>query len=302
MRGFRRLQVAVLLLLVLTFALSAAPAQAITGNYVKDFEHPFVGLIVFYDENGEFVQRCSGSLLTPTVFLTAGHCTDAAAGVVSARVYFEQDAGVNYNPATQEDPVSGYPDTCANGTLDVTCETSHQLYNFDYPAGFPNTQDVGLVILDQPIQLTEYGSLAAPGSLDKLATRRGQQDVTFTASGYGLSKSFKDASGKQDLSFRERLMASSHLTNLRSALTDGYNLQTNGNGNGKGGTCSGDSGGPVFYGGFSSNVIVGVTSFGLNDICRGVDFAFRTDTTAVQNWIKSIIGPTEFAKINIVNI
>ena len=83
------------------------PAAAITGtNWVEDNEHPFVGLIVFYDAAGEFVQRCSGSLISPTKFLTAGHCTDANAGVVSARVYFQQNAGANYDPATQVDPPS----------------------------------------------------------------------------------------------------------------------------------------------------------------------------------------------------
>ncbi|MCU1584181.1 MAG: hypothetical protein JWM49_737 [Microbacteriaceae bacterium] len=51
----------------------AAPAAAITNDYVEDFQHPFVGLVVFYDESGAFTHRCSGSLLTPTVFLTAGH-------------------------------------------------------------------------------------------------------------------------------------------------------------------------------------------------------------------------------------
>ena len=54
---------------------SATPAAAITGNYVKDFEHPYVGLLTTFDADGEFAGRCSGSLLTPTVFLTAGHCT-----------------------------------------------------------------------------------------------------------------------------------------------------------------------------------------------------------------------------------
>jgi hypothetical protein len=103
----------------------AAPASAITGNYVKDFEHPFVGFAVFYDGTGEFAYRCSGSLLTPTVFLTAGHC--AGGGGVTARVYFQQDAGAHYDPVTQEDPVSGYPDTCAAATLGTLCATSNKL-------------------------------------------------------------------------------------------------------------------------------------------------------------------------------
>jgi Trypsin len=275
------------LALALVLTATTTPAGAITGNYVEDREHPFVGLVVFYDADGEFIHRCSGSLLTSTVFLTAGHCTDASTGAVSARVYFQQDAGANYDPATETDPVSGYPETCAAGTLGTLCATSDELYNYGFAdfEGFPNTRDAGLVILDQEIRMPEYGQLAAAGTLDRLATRRGQQDLTFTASGYGLTKS----NPVKVTSFRERLMAQSRLTNLRSNLTDGFNLQTNGNGNGRGGTCSGDSGGPVFYGGYSSNLIVAVTSFGLNAYCRGVDFAYRTDTDAVLGWIESVV-------------
>ncbi len=82
-------------------------------------------------------------------------------------------------------------------------------------------------------------------------------------------------------------MAQSTLVNLNSALNDGFNLQTQGNANGRGGTCSGDSGGPVYLGGSSSNLIVAVTSFGLNALCRGTDFGYRIDRTEVLNWINS---------------
>ena len=131
-------KIVVLLAVVLGMLVTAMPAGAITGDYVEDFEHPFVGLVVFYDENGEFSHRCSGSLLSPSVFLTAGHCTD---GATTARVYFQQDAGVNYDPETELDPVSGYPEYCAEGTLGVTCATSDELYNygFDDFESYPNT-------------------------------------------------------------------------------------------------------------------------------------------------------------------
>lgn len=284
--------------LVLVLTATTAPAGAITGDYVEDNQHPFVGLVVFYDEDGEFTHRCSGSLLTSTVFLTAGHCTDETTGAVSARVYFQQDAGANYDPATESDPVSGYPETCAAGTLGTLCATSDELYNYGFAdfEGFPDTRDVGLIILDQAIEMPEYGELAGAGTLDDLATRRGRQDLTFTASGYGLTKS----NPVKVTSFRERLMAQSRLTNLRSNLTVGFNQQTNGNGKGRGGTCSGDSGGPVFYGGYISNLIVAVTSFGLNAYCRGVDFAYRTDTEAVLAWIEEVVGPEEWADIVVV--
>jgi len=277
--------------LVGTLAIAVAPASAITGDFVEDTEHPFVGLVVFYDANGEFLWRCSGSLLTPTVFLTAGHCADTVGGAVTARVYFQQDAGVNYDPVTEVDPVTGYPEYCADDTLGVTCATSDQLYNFDFTGSLtlPNTHDAGLIILDQPISLPEYGVLAEAGSLDQLATRRGLQDLTFTVSGYGLTFKNQEHNGKPNVSFRERLMALSRLVNLNSAINAGFNLQTNGNGKGQGGTCNGDSGGPVFYGGYTSNTIVGVTSFGLNALCRGNDYAFRTDQQAVIDWILATV-------------
>ena len=292
----RKILLSVVAALALVFGF-AAPANAITGNYVEDTEHPFVGLVVFYDEEGEFLSRCSGSLITDTVFLTAGHCTD---GATTARVYFQQDAGANYDPATELDPVSGYPETCAKGTLGTLCATSDELYNYGFEdfAGFPDTHDVGLVILDQSIKLSEYGSLATAGSLDRLATERGQQETVFTASGYGLTST----NPVHTVSFRERLMAESILTNLGSANTDGYNLQTNGNGDGRGGTCSGDSGGPVFYGPTTSNVIVAVTSFGMNEWCKGTDFSYRTDRTEVLNWIRATIGKKEYGEIRFVRI
>lgn len=259
----------------------AAPAAAITNNYVKDFEHPFVGLVAFYDENDEFVHRCSGSLISPTVFVTAGHCTDDGTGGVnaSARVWFRQDAGTRFDGV--QDPVTGYPDAC----LADPCTTSHEMYNFGFNnfAGFPDTHDAGVVILDEPIQLSEYGVLPGVGVLDAIETARGVKDVTFTASGYGLSYSSPVAV----TSFRERLMAPQKLVNLRSLNTAGFNLQTNGNGDDRGGTCSGDSGGPIFYPA-DSNQIIAVTSFGLNAYCRGTDFAYRLDRADVLDWIEEV--------------
>ncbi len=286
--------------LVAVLALSAAavaPVGAITGtNWTEDFEHPFVGLAVFYTiEDGEevFSHRCSGSLLSPTVFLTAGHCTD---GAETARVYFQQDAGANYDPATELDPVSGYPETCAGDTEGETCATSSELYNFGFAdfAGFPNTKDAGLLVLDQPIALDEYGVLPEIGTLDQFASAKGSLDRTVTVSGYGLTKS--NASGQHTISFRSRLMGTSKITNTVGGNTGGFNLQTSGNGGGRSGTCSGDSGGPVFYPS-DTNVIVGVTSFGLNAWCRGADFAFRVDTQAVQDWIQSLLTEEEWAEL-----
>lgn len=291
----------IMALLALAFgarAIGTSPAGAITGNFSDDNIHTYVALIAFYNKDDVFTHRCSGSLLTPTVFLTAGHCTDATTGATHARLWFQQDAGVGFDPATGTPAPSGYP-----VSSDVT---SSHLYNYGFAnfAGFPNTHDVGLVILDKPITETNraslvasYGSIASVGSLDALATRRGMQDVTFTASGYGLSLS----NPVKSLSFRERLMATEQLINLGSHLTDGFNIQTTANpGNGKGGTCGGDLGGPLLYD--STNTIVAVNSFGLNEWCRGNDFMYRVDRADVQAWIRATIGAAQWALVHGVNL
>ncbi len=105
-------------------------------------------------------------------------------------------------------------------------------YGFDDFKGFPNTRDVGVVILDSPIKLDEYGKLP-DGDVLTTAFKgaRGGKDVWFRASGYGLSY----ASPVRVVSLRERLMADGKLVNLKSANNAGFNLQTQGNGNGQGG-------------------------------------------------------------------
>jgi len=267
--------------------LAVGSAGAITNNYQEDFDHDFVGLMVALDDEDNFLWRCSGSLIDPTTFVTAGHCTDASGGAVHARVYFQQDAGANYDPATQYDPISGYPEDC--GVEPDFCRYATNIANYGFAdfAGFPDTKDAGVVILDEPYLTPsgEYGQLPAIGALDPLFSKKGLQDRTFLASGYGLSYS----SPVGVVSFRSRLMGYGKLTNTVSQNNGGFNLQTNGNGTGKGGTCSGDSGGPIFYPA-DSNTIVAVTSFGLNQWCRGVDFSYRLDRQEVQDWIAGVVA------------
>lgn len=272
-------------------ALLAATTSAfgITGDWVEDNAHPYVGLVVFYNAQGTFIWRCSGSLISPTKLVTAGHCADTAEGAASARVYFQQDAGANFNPNTGVDPITGYPETCAGGTLGTLCATSSSIHNYGFAnfAGFPNTHDASVLILDQPIAMPRYGKLPDAGALESVG--RGRKNTLFTVSGYGLTLRVNVHTKLSNVSFRERLMASSSLIDFdRNQWTDGYNLQTQGNGNSRGGTCSGDSGGPVFLGGESSDVIVAVTSFGKNQLCRGTDFGYRIDRQEVLNWINSI--------------
>lgn len=265
-----------LALLVAGFAsalLVTAPASGVQyGRPDVDNDYPYVGLVVFYDANWNPLWRCSGSLIEPNLFLTAGHCTEDPAE--HAAIWFDYDVTAAAHPA--------YP---SPADADAT-GTPHSHPQWTGRLTLPNTYDVGVVVLDTPVVLPEYGQLAPVGYLDQYETRRGRQDVTLTVVGYGLQSVRPRLS-----SLRVRMIGSVRLTNLRSALTDGWNLQhTNspGGGHGAGGTCFGDSGGPVIQNDPElGEIIVAVTSFGLNANCAGTGFAYRVDTTVAQGFIGS---------------
>jgi hypothetical protein len=278
-------RIVVVAAIVAVLAGSAVGAGAVTGNYVPDHTNTGVGLLVVYDDDGVFAGRCSGTLVTPTVFLTAGHCTDGAA---AARVYFEQDAGANFDPALGIDPVSGYPSE--GGHYTTVVET---MPGYDGYVTFPNTRDVGVVVLEEGVEDVAISALPTAGTLDRLAAGPKKRSVSFTVSGYGVNY----INPAKLVSFRSRMMATATLTNLKSNLTDGYNLAHSGDpGRGKGGTCFGDSGGPVFLG--DSDVIVGITSFGLSSqTCSGPGFAYRSDQDEVLDWVEGFVGEGETLRI-----
>lgn len=256
-------------LLLQTIGISSAVTD---GALDGDNGHPHVGLLVF-DVGGEPSHRCSGTLLSPTVLLTAGHCTDGTSG---GRVWFEADARRQFVPE--------YPE--AGGTSYEFCEIhTHPQFG----EGSFVLHDVGVVILcDDGAPTTTYGVLPAVDQLDALKTQRGKQNVTFTAVGYGLQKSFPDpvALAKNE-ALRIRMVAYPHLLQINvPGFTGDFSLLLSNNAF-TGGTCFGDSGGPNFLG--NTNVVAGVTSFGINGNCAGTGGVFRMDRQNVLDFVNSFL-------------
>jgi V8-like Glu-specific endopeptidase len=257
--------VAVLSVLAI-FVVAVTPVGAVTNGTLDGNGHPYVGLMVAQDSNGTPLWRCSGTLLSPTLFLTAGHCTEPPAAHVE--IWFDADVESGI-------PANGYPDTGDVGGTPYT-----------YPNYNPNAfylYDLGVVVLDESMVMAEYGAMPTENRLDELARRRGLQNVTFTAVGYGLQESFPDRASFLANNERVRMVAYPHLLQINApGFTGDFSLLLSNN-HASGGTCFGDSGGPNFIG--DSNVIGGVTSYGLNGNCAGTGGVYRVDRADDLNWL-----------------
>lgn len=255
----------VVVILIAGLLITAGPVAAVTDGDPDGNGHPYVGLMVAQDAAGNPLWRCSGTLVSPTLYVTAGHCTEAPAAHVE--IWFEADvqSGV---------PANGYP---YKGNVGGTPYT-HPQYD---PNAFYR-YDLGAVVLDKPVKMKQYGALPQQDQLDALKTERGQQNVTFTAVGYGLQKAFPDAAAWKESAVKIRMVAYPTLLQINTGYTGDGSLILSNNAN-TGGTCFGDSGGPNFIG--KSNVIGGVTSFGINGTCGGTGGVYRIDRADDLNWL-----------------
>jgi hypothetical protein len=271
----------VLIAFALTLALlwgTVGIAGAVTDGKLDGNGHPDVVLLLM-EIGGQPAFRCSATLLSPTVVLTAGHCTDdyPDAPYTGMRVFTESDvqAGIGVT--------NNYPYAGPN-SVEAVSWAAHPLYE---AAPF-YVHDVGVVILEEPgVVLDKYGVLPSVNQLASLKIRRGLQHVTFTSVGYGLQASFPDAASWKDQQSRTRYVAYPHLLQINvPGFTGDYSLLLSNN-HATGGTCFGDSGGPNFLG--ASNVIAGVTSFGLNGNCAGTGGVFRMDRQDVLDFVNSYL-------------
>jgi secreted trypsin-like serine protease len=248
------------------------PVAAITNGQPDGQDHPYVG-IVFNTQ--EF---CSGTLLSPTVFLTAAHCAEVFAGT---QTY------VTFDPEPVPNPDLTQPWFFLDNAYAVSAVYTMPGYEKVFPqlTGF-SRNDIGIVLLAEPVQLDTYGVLPDEGLLGTID----KPSTTFTAVGYGVQDFASGPGGRQPSASASRFqatMAAIDIPQRRSQVGDAFVHLTANPGRGKGGICFGDSGGPIFLG--DSNVVVAVTAFVTNTNCAGQSYGARVDSHEALAFITSFL-------------
>jgi hypothetical protein len=264
----RKLSVLVGLLLIL--AVGVLPAAAITWGE-PDTEHTNVGAMMRDHPDYGLWQTCSGTLIHPRVFLTAGHCTEGFEdGSTTLWVNFHQNA---MNEKT---------------LLDVEQVITHPDYNWGPTS---NPHDVGVLILEKPVKKRiKPANLPEEGLLDQLLAegklRQGSDGAKFTLVGYGGTLDCPPP----DIYYEDqRQFAVSEY----QALLDAWLRMSQNQATGDGGTCYGDSGGPAFWTEpDGTEILVGITSWG-DAQCVASGFNYRVDIPETLSFIDDVIAGLE---------
>ncbi len=272
----------------------AMPAQAIVGGTSDGGEHPYVGQLLFYvptdvdprfDTPGGWF-NCTGTLIDADTVVTAGHCTYAVGDEGEAPasplhggndIWFSVEEAPDYSilpasstfvPDRNEERYDAWSTALDNSTTWHEAEATFT--HPEYVDALFLLHDVGVVELSEPVQLPEYGTLPEEEYLDTYYSNKSKKDGRFESVGYGLEASGPKFSAGGDT----RKKATRKLVSFKGAY--GYkniSVMFSHSGAGTdGGTCFGDSGGPTFDKTTpaieAKNIIVAVTSFGLNYNCN----------------------------------
>ncbi len=233
---------------LLSVLIVSAPAGAITNGTPDGNAHPSVGGLVADTQysDGTWIY-CSGTLISPTIFLTAAHCgTDGErVRVTFDTAYIEGDKV--YSGTFEADPA--------------------------YNQAQSDTHDIAVVVLDKAVKGITPAKLPTAGSLSRLP-----KSQKFTPVGYGAYEVTNEPGGHQYLYNDVRMQTTGTLNSINATwLRISMNPST-----GDGGTCYGDSGGPNFLG--TTNVIASITITG-DAVCRATNVTYRLDTESARTFL-----------------
>ena len=261
-------------------ALWLAPAvNAITYGFVDDQRSfPNVGaFVVQRTTDGQIFPICSGTLIAPTVFLTAGHCTafytqDLAPSGFTALVSFDSPIGFG-----------GLTDLGATRLIPVVQVVTNPAFNQSQS----DSGDLGVLVL--PARATRgipAARLPRAGLLEELSAQGGLHGSQFTAVGYGLQNRVTGGGPPffQDANPVPRMFAFSSF----HALNPGYLRLSQNPSHGDGGTCFGDSGGPNFLEVDGQRILVATTVTG-DAVCRECNVDYRLDTDSARSFLRQFV-------------
>lgn len=254
----------VLLTLILIALLGIVPlAGAITFGQPDGNGHPNVGAMIVLEPDGVQYLYCTGTLIAPDVFLTAAHCTAAAASYGAA----PGDVFVTFDPVWDENATL-YPGT--------------YYLNPDYGHDNHDLHDVAVIVLDEPVDGIEPAELPPAGLLDEMKDDKELKGQQFVTVGYGTLRDDKTGGPHALGDYGERYVAEQTFQALKP-----YWLQISMNpSTGSGGTCYGDSGGPHFLG--DTSIIASITVTG-DAWCRATDVTYRMDTDSARSYLSQFV-------------
>ena len=259
-----RKSVLVVVALATCVAALVAPAMAITDG-TRDTVHTSVGLVRFTTVDGRF--RCSGTLISPTVVLTAGHCTEGPA----TNVYVSFDTDLALDPLAP----GITPQEKANREAHYIKGTAHPDPGWTGKLSLAKQHDQGVVVLDAPA--TSKWPNIVPAQLPPLRFLDRNQgklkNETFTLVGYGVNIGAK----KVQIVVPERRSTTSYLKNVqKEVVVFQINDQDSKAG---GGSCFGDSGGAV----------LGDASYVNSFSCNATGSYQRDDTSYSRNFLNQFL-------------